>query len=170
MKVEPWRTVALGTGVDLMKALKRARMRVSPWARKLLANRALRVARKPTELALARVTAKQLGFAKGARLGTIYRRLPRLGLALCPAEAGPQLRLQYPDQPRAEYLRIAMAPIRDDEGHALVFGVDHGPDGLWIGAPHGGADWWWRADELGVVAVAPPTPTRPRRRRPARSR
>jgi len=166
VRFEPWKTIQLGTGVDLAKALKRARMRISPWARALLASRGFRTASAPTEIALLRVTARQLGFAKGARLSTIYRKLPKLGLALCPAEVGPQLRLQYPEQPPAEFTRIAMEPIRDDEGRLLAFGVDRGRDGLWLGAPHGSPEWWWRGDALGIVAVAPARPSR----RPARAR
>jgi len=58
-----------------------------------------------------------------------------LGLKLCPAETGPQLRLKYQDvfkneQPMDEYLRIAMKQITASRGNPNVFSVDRDADGL----------------------------------------
>jgi hypothetical protein len=58
---------------------------------------------------------------------------------LCPAEVAPQLRLQYPDQPPGEFLRIAMAPIATNRGD-VGFVVGNGGLGLLLigadGRPH----------------------------------
>ena len=61
---------------------------------------------------------EQLGFPNGATLKEIYAKAKDLGLELCPAEVGPLLRLNYPDQPNGEYLRIAMETINDSDGRA----------------------------------------------------
>ena len=66
---------------------------------------------------------EQLGFPNGATLKEIYAKAKDLGLELCPAEVGPLLRLNYPDQPNGEYLRIAMETINDSDGDARLFEV-----------------------------------------------
>jgi hypothetical protein len=50
--------------------------------------------------------------------------------ALAPAEAGPQLRLQYADQPSGEFLIVGTRPLRTWSGESLVFVVANGGAGL----------------------------------------
>jgi hypothetical protein len=84
----------------------------------------------PLNLVLTRVS--DLGFGEdGASLKDIYDRASRLGLALCPAEVGPALRLAYLDQPFGEYLRIAMQPVARSDGNAMDFVVAKGLAG-WL--------------------------------------
>ena len=57
----------------------------------------------------------------------MYKRARELGLELVPAEVGPQLRLQYKDQPIGEMLYIAMEPIAEsDSKNTYVFFLTHG--------------------------------------------
>jgi hypothetical protein len=65
-----------------------------------------------TEVHLAVLSVSELGFKdERATKAEIFARAQQLGLELCPAEVGPQLRLQYLDQPLGEALHIAMKPI-----------------------------------------------------------
>ncbi len=61
-------------------------------------------------------------------------RLQQLGLKLCPAETGPQLRLQYTDQPKGECLYIAMQPIPASDRKPRIFVVCHNDKGLALDA------------------------------------
>lgn len=67
-----------------------------------------------------------------ARPEGIYRRAQDFGLELCPAEVGPQLSLQYCDQPDGEYLHIAMNPIQDSTDHLNVFLVSNFNGVKWL--------------------------------------
>jgi hypothetical protein len=67
---------------------------------------------------LVRFSVKQLGFPNGATTDEIYRRAEELGLELCPAEVGPQLRLQYHGK---GMMWIAMKQITDSKGNPCVF-------------------------------------------------
>jgi hypothetical protein len=73
------------------------------------------------------LSASQLGFAgEQAAVADIHVRARQLGLELCPAEIGPQLRLQYLDQPVGDFVRIAMEPIATYGGVLVDFTVANG--------------------------------------------
>jgi len=63
-------------------------------------------------------------------LADVYNRARQLGLQLCPAEAGPQLRLAYRDQPRGEALHIAMEPIATYRGDPTILALANWGSGL----------------------------------------
>lgn len=149
-----WRTVKLGvgskTGTAFTKAFTKAGMKVSDWAKDVLNRPAFTVAPEETELKLVRVTVAELGFENGATRADIYARAEEFGLDLCPAEVGPQLRLQYADQLTDEYLLVGMEPITDSDGSLNVFNVGHDDDGRWLRSGHGHADVVWRGDDQWV--------------------
>jgi|TARA_Y100000310_G_scaffold260903_1_gene270034 hypothetical protein len=93
-----------------------------------------------------------LGFPNGAEVKEIYERAEELGLELCPQETGPQIRLHYEEifkkeQPREEYLRIAMKQIHDSDGHPDVFGVYRLGDGeSWLDDDWARPDNRWNPD------------------------
>lgn len=90
-------------------------------------------------------TVEQLGFPSGATYAQIKSKAQELGLKLCPPQVGPELRLQYTDQPNSEYLRIAMDPIPDPFGDPSLFRVHRYDDGApWLlnGFGHGGYQWY----------------------------
>ena len=81
-----------------------------------------------------RLTVADLGFPNGATKEQIYKRKEELGLDLCPAEVGPNYRLQYADQPIGEYVYVGMEPILGTGGDPRVFSVGRGGGGSWLGS------------------------------------
>jgi len=64
-----------------------------------------------TPLDLSCFNASTSALPKEQPLADIYRSARELGLELCPPEAGPQLRLEYLNQPIVEFLHVAMPPV-----------------------------------------------------------
>ncbi|MBU1345259.1 MAG: hypothetical protein KKD66_26915 [Proteobacteria bacterium] len=132
-----WKTIQLGTGLktadEFRRVLKSGEFRISDWANDIMGKFGFTVS-SFAELDLAIVTVAELGFPKGATRKEIYKRARSFGLELCPSEVGPQLRLQYRDQPNGEWLFIAMEPIKDSGGVPYVFRVGRGGGGLWLRA------------------------------------
>ena len=52
-----------------------------------------------------------------------------LGLELCPAEAGPALRLQLKDQPMGDWFTVAMEPLSDAYRYPELWYVNRDEDG-----------------------------------------
>ncbi len=152
-----WKTIKLGTGLktadDFRKALKANGHRIGDWGNDILGKPAFTVADKETEIDLVVVSNADLGFKKGACLKDTYERALEMGLVLCPNETGPQLRLQYIDQPMGEWLLIAMDPIKDSGGGLSVFSVEHRGDGAWLDGDDGHPVDGWRADDRFVFAL-----------------
>jgi len=139
-----WKRIALGTykGVNAVRnALDAARMRVGESADEILGRPAFPYSKTKTELDLVVVTAADLGFPTGSTpVAEIYRRAMQLGFDLCPAEVGPQLRLQYANQPLGEFLHIAMQPIASWRGDLVDLTVGNGGAGLLLLGGDGSPD------------------------------
>jgi hypothetical protein len=82
---------------------------------------------------LVQFTVGQLGFPQGATTEEIYTKAESLGLKLCPAEIGPQLRLAYSGK---DWKIIAMKQISDRVGDPCVFRLDSGGDGPHLRTSH----------------------------------
>jgi hypothetical protein len=130
-----WRTLKLGTGLktagDFRVALKIAGFDISERAGVILSKPAFifPVSGEETEVELVIVSVAELGFECDATRKCIYDRAEKLDLCLCPAEVGPQLCLQYKDQPKNEMLLIAMEPIYDSAGRLCIFDVERSVGG-----------------------------------------
>ena len=129
VKFEVWREVKLGTVEkdELPEVLKSQGCDISGGAWKILEDPGFRAASKETEVKLVKLTLAQLGFKEDTSAAEVYERGEELGLKMCPAEVGPQLRLQYPDQVPGERIIVAMKPIQ-----SRVFGVDHNNFGKYL--------------------------------------
>ena len=133
-----WKTIKIGTGLktaeEFRQALNREEFDVNEWANYILGKPDFTIVTQKIELNLVKTTARELGFKIKVRCNQIFSRAKELGLELCPAEVGPQLRLQYKDQPNNEYpLLIAMKPIAGLDGNLEVFSVAHSVSGSWLG-------------------------------------
>jgi hypothetical protein len=127
-----WKTIRIGTAAnkwDLHRALDAANCGIGDSAEGMFAQPEFLVGATKIETDLVSVSLAQLGIAR-ASLQDIYARAQSLGLALAAAEVGPQLRLQYFEQPLGEFLNIAMAPIRARDGKPEIFVVGNGGAGL----------------------------------------
>ncbi|HCR41789.1 TPA: hypothetical protein DIV45_00210 [Patescibacteria group bacterium] len=131
-----WKPIKLGTGLknrnDFVNAIEKAGGRVRDWAKDLLGRPGFTVSSELTEVNLVIVTGSDLGFTKAMPRKDIYEKALSLGYKLCPPEVGPQLRLQYMDQPKGEWLLVAMEPIVDSRDGPCLFDVEHDDDGLWL--------------------------------------
>ena len=76
------------------------------------------------------VSAAELGVEFEFALADVYNRARQLGLVLCPPEVGPQLRLDYRDQPLGESLTIAMEPITTHSGDRTILSLANFHSGL----------------------------------------
>lgn len=121
-----WKTIQLGTHrsvEDLGRAIQKSGFRISLSAGGIL--KKVIVAPELTEVELVTISLYgNLGYLVST-LQRIYDSARRLGLGLCPAEVGPQLRLQYADQPDEDALMIAMDPLMDRTGFQRIFRVAH---------------------------------------------
>jgi hypothetical protein len=139
-----WKTIAVGTTggtFALRNALDAANCGVGDLAEQVLARPAFAVSRTRQDVDLVSVSVRELGFRGGtARLADIYVQAQKLGFELASAEIGPQLRLQYFDQPIGEFLHIGMEPIRTWSGEAVILVVANGGAGLILVAQDGEAE------------------------------
>ena len=109
-----WKTIEVGSlrGVRaIRKVLGYANCKVSDLASDILDKPAFKVATEKREIDLVRVSVSELGFVNGAHWIDVCKRAFKYDMDICPAEVGPQLRIQYDDQPIDERLRIVMQPI-----------------------------------------------------------
>lgn len=127
----------------LRKAIADSGNNISDYGEDLLAKMSL--VKESIELELVCVSVKDLGLKSGATTKQIYDRANQLGLDLCPAQVGPELRLAYQDQPGGEWLLVAMTPITDRDGYPLVFHVERHDDGRrWLYSTYARPGDAWR--------------------------
>ena len=132
--VSVWRTITIGTFANvfaLSTALDAVGCGIGNSAGEILARPTFTLRDTKTSVKLFAVSAAELGFKTDtASLADIYARAQQLGFGLAEAEVGPQLRLQYFDQPIGEFLIVAMKPIRTWTGDPVILNVANGGAGL----------------------------------------
>ena len=143
LAVPVWRTVTIGTFANtfaLINALDAAGCGIGGLAEEILARPAFNVGTTKTSVELFAVSAAELGFQTDTvRLSDVYARAQQLGFGLAAAEVGPQLRLQYFDQPIGQFL-IGMEPIKTWTGEPVILAVANGGAGLALIGRDGRAD------------------------------
>lgn len=142
-----WKRVVLGickTPDEYRTALKKAGRRIGDWGDDILGR--ISCSQEEIDLDLVAMSVADLGFRGGARYEGLCAKAVELGLELCPAEVGPALRLQYGDQPKGQWLLIAMEAITDRDGGRSIFSVGHDDGDLRLGANGGPPGGVWNAD------------------------
>jgi hypothetical protein len=127
-----WKTIRVGTVADkwdLHHALDAANCGIGDSAEDIFAQPDFIVSATKIEADLVSVSLVQLGIER-ARFEDLFAQAQRFGFAPAAAEIGPQLRLQYFEQPLGEFLNIAMAPIKTRDGKPKIFVVGNGGAGL----------------------------------------
>ena len=127
-----WKTIKVGTVQnkwDLYRALDAAHCALGDAAEDMFAQPGFAVSPGKIDADLVSVSLAHLGLAH-ASLQDVYARAQKLGFALASAEIGPQLRLQYFEQPLGEFLNVAMPPLETPDGKPKIFVVGNGGSGL----------------------------------------
>ena len=153
-----WRTITIGThkGANGYRdALDAAHMGIGDAADEILGRPAFAYARAAAEFDLVRLSVAQLGFTdEKVSLADVYKRARQMGLALCPGEVAPMLRLAYRDQPLGEFLYVAMAPVATYGGAPTILALANAGTGPLLLGTDGDASFMaprsWR-----FVFVAP---------------
>lgn len=137
--IEVWKSITVGTIPQSQLGTKIIELgiNVSKWAADMMKQKAFVVATAQEQVNFARRSPADLGFKEGARYDAICARAIKMGYELCQPEDGPQLRLQYLDQPKGEWLVIVMEPIRDSFGYLCIFDVGHDGGGLYLRSYYG---------------------------------
>jgi hypothetical protein len=128
-----WKTVTLGTyrGVErLREDFDQAKLSIGDAADEVLGRPGFAFASERIEVDLVILSGADLGFDAAASLAEVHARAQQFGFWLCPPEVGPQLRLQYRDQPVGEFLHVAMRPLKSYAGRLVEFTVGNGGAGL----------------------------------------
>lgn len=132
--VATWKAITIGTFADSLKLRNELDSRgcsVGGQAAAILARPAFTISPHETNVELVNLSPAQLGFTSDTvTLGNVYARAQQLGFELAAAEVGPQLRIQYFDQPIGEFLIIGMEPINTWSGEPIILNVANGGAGL----------------------------------------
>lgn len=149
-KLVTWRKIQIGDQsiAGYADALTGAGIQISDYVSPILNK--MMLAKTLTEVELVMVSVAELGFSNGATFNQIVNRARKLGLDLCLSEVGPALRMCYRDQPKDEWLRIAMKPIADSDGGLDVFIVGCDDGGLCLRASWFDPQGVWGPDHLWV--------------------
>ena len=141
-----WKTIKLGThkSVDeLRQSLRDNGFPISCRAGNILGK--ITLAETETEVTLHVATVEELTGKDVATNHEINQAIRQKGYDLCPAEVGPQLRLQYSNQPECENLLIVMESISDSFlGLRNIFCMGHAAGGeRWLNDCSGHPDHGW---------------------------
>lgn len=134
------------------QALESAGFKISDWARNIL--KKVTCSETQVEISLTSATVAELGLTKGGTTEKLYAAILSQGGQLCPAEVGPALRLFLKNQPKDEWLWIAMEALSVSAGGLDVFLVGHDSRDLWLLAGDGRTVSHW-APGRRIVFVVP---------------
>jgi hypothetical protein len=142
--VPVWKTISVGTFLNnnaVLDAFRSAGCGIGDTAEEMLSQIKFNLSTTITNVDLVALTLADLGFDnEEASLTAVYSRALKLGFELAAPEVGPQLRLQYSNQPIGEFLDIGMAPIKSQDGKPGIFIVANGGAGLLLIAREVGFD------------------------------
>lgn len=97
------------------------------------------LATEPEDIDVYSISNSELGLPENVTVAEVFEAIAAIGGKKLPAEVGPMLRLQKPDQDKREELLIYMDTLEDPNGHKLIFIVSNYKDQLhlYYGAAQG---------------------------------
>ncbi len=138
------KTIELGTGLktkeDFEKAITNQGGRIGRWVKDIMSKPEFEISEEKSNEDLVILFVKDLGFPNVPTVKEIFERAKELGLELCSPETGPQLRLQYLEQPNDELCLIGMSPISNSDGDPLLFEVCRSAGRMSLETENGGPD------------------------------
>ena len=153
------RTITLGTHKtvsEMQSAITDAGKKISDWGNGIMDQPAFTIAQQEEKLHLVETSVAEIGFPKGTTYKTFRERAvgtevefegETYTVELCPNEPGPQLRTEYDDQPKGEWLRVAMEAITDSGGRLTLFDVGHVGGAVWLSGRSGRGDDDWGGED-----------------------
>lgn len=132
---------------ELLKAMKEQGINISSYAQEMIESpdfmpaksglsgikRLFKGERSPISetVDIVRLKVRDFGFTNYPTTTELFAKAEEFGLELCPAEVGPQYRLQQTDQPMNDWFYIGMKPLVAS-GDPRVFQLAHLRHGLWL--------------------------------------
>lgn len=152
------RTVEVGhlSKAELLHEFEQHSIKMNEMGKRLFADAAFARSESPRILKTVELQVRNLGFDKGAIWADIFRAASEHGLALCPIEAGPYLRLQYLDQPEGFWITVASQKMRDVADYPNGFYLRRLTDGLWLRGYTAAPEHLWKADEHFIFSAVDP--------------
>jgi hypothetical protein len=144
---------------ELVAEMKQAGINIYEYAQQMMDSPDFTTLPQKDDIDLVRLRVQDLGLKGTPTTDEVYAKASELGLDLCPAEVGPQLRLKDKDQPLGEWYFIGMKQIAGRRGDPSVFYLVRNEDGLWLD------DGWafpvgkWNPDDEFVFALRKETET-----------
>lgn len=163
------RTVTVGglTKSELMEKLQRNAIAMNESGARLFTSDPFKTAVTRYTVTTVELTVRDLGFPQGAAIAEIYARAKALGLALCPIELGPHLRLQYRDQPEGAWgkpvrqhqapygsITIASEQLTEADDFPRGFYLRRIEGVLWLRGYRSGPEHVWEADDHFIFCQA----------------
>ncbi len=145
-----WKTIKLGTKKNVeeyREALQSSGYGITDRAKYIISEPGFTCALEVLDVDLVVLSVADLDFKRGASYHKICARALEMKLELCSAEVGPALCLAYGDQPKDEWLRIAMEAIIGSDSSRRIFALAHCYNGLRFCADYGYADEFHEADQ-----------------------
>jgi hypothetical protein len=146
--------------LELQEDLQRRGVEINEAGRTLFASDKFQTSDISRTIQTVEVSVFDLGYAQGATISRIHEASAASGLALCPLELGPHLRLQYLDQPEGCWghplshhrapsgsVTIVSKPLTEDHDFPKGFYLRRIKGTLWLRGYCSGPDHIWEPED-----------------------
>lgn len=127
-----WKSISVGgkSTEKLMKELVAKGFNLGDYAKSMTNHKQFTASSKAKKVDFAKKSLKEYGFT-GKTFSELLEFFRHHSLyELCQPEDAYYLRMAYTDQPKGEWVRLAMDTIPDSVGNPNVFDLEHGDDGI----------------------------------------